>query len=73
MKGIRIKQQPGMTRAAGRKRHNRALREEKFAGEALQLGITVREHKQNQFEEVQELRKHPPLTPDWMNPWAVRK
>ncbi len=73
MRGRVTKQQPGMVRAAGRKRHNRALREEQLAGEAMQLGITVREHKQNQYEEVQEIRKHPPLTPDWVNPWATRR
>lgn len=73
MKGGRHVNQTGMVRANGRKRHNRALREESLREEAMQLGITTREYKQNQFEAVQELRLHPPATPDWVNPWAVRR
>ncbi len=65
--------QPGMVRAQGRKRANRALTEENLRGEAMQLGITIHEHKQNQFAKVQELRRNPPATPDWVNPWAIRR
>lgn len=61
MKGGNSKQQAGMIRAHGRKRHNRALREEQLRGEAMQLGIPLQEHKQNLFDEVQFLRKHPPV------------
>lgn len=53
--------QRGMVRAAGRKRANRALREELLKGEAMQLGIPLAEHKRNLFDEVQFLRKHPPI------------
>ena len=53
--------QAGMVRAQGRKRANRALREEHLRGEAMQLGIPFAEHKRNLFGEVQFLRKHPPI------------
>ena len=62
--------QAGMVRAQGRKRHNRALREEQLRDDAMQIGIPVRELKLRKFEDVQELRKYPPATPDWVNPFA---
>lgn len=73
MRGAPNRTQPGLVRARGRKRNNRALREEQLRGEAMQLGITVREHKQNQYEVVQELRRSPSRTPDWARPRGYRE
>lgn len=61
MRGQVMKNQPGMIRAQGRKRYNRALREEQLRGDAMQLGIPLAEHKRNLFDEVQFLRAHPPI------------
>lgn len=73
MKGARIKTQPGLVRASGRKRHNRALREKQLTTEAGRLGIPVQELKTRLFQEVQDIRKHPPQTPDWARPAGYRE
>ncbi len=64
MKGAPTKIQPGLMRASGRKRHNRALREERLAVEATALGIPVQELKTRLFQEVQDIRRSP-RTPEW--------
>lgn len=64
MRGAQSKTQPGLVRAGGRKRHNRALREERLAVEAGTLGIPVQELKTRLFQEVQDMRRSP-RTPEW--------
>lgn len=73
MKGAPTKTQPGLMRAGGRKRHNRALREEALRAEALNRGISLEALKSERFAEVQELRRNPRQTPDWARPTGYRE
>jgi len=73
MKAAQSTAQPGLIRASGRKRHNRALREEQLTTEAARLGIAVQDLKTRLFQEVQDIRRHPPQTPDWARPAGYRE
>ena len=73
MRGTQNRTQPGLVRANGRKRHNRALREDAMRAEALGRGISLETLKAERFSEVQDMRRSPSRTPDWARPAGYRE